>query len=326
MDHSVIDTTARVSVSLITQGNHKFYTCTIDSDVLTKCCFVSTRDEDPIQGFQRLLDARRAEDIAKYIDQGLGTVPSSIILSAQPSAELRDVGRGKTIEFKIHPRAFLILDGQHRVFGFSKAKARLRVPVVIYTGLSRRDETRLFIDINSKQKGVPSELLFDIKKLAEYETSVDERLRQVYDFFHADPKSVLLGLTSPASKQSGKISRATFNLAAKPLLGTFEEREPSDFYQVLNSYLIAFKTGMATLNVDEYFTHNTVFRAIMGFFPSIAARVKDRYAGDYSPDHFSDALSPLFNSIRPSRFTKPGNSIKPLIDDFEASLKTTFRL
>jgi DGQHR domain-containing protein len=253
-------------------------------------------------------------------------VPSSIILSAQPDAELKDVGKGKTIEFKVSPRAFLILDGQHRVYGFSKAKARLRVPVVIYTGLSRRDETRLFIDINSKQKGVPTELLFDIKKLAEYETSVEERLRQVYDFFHADPQSALLGFTSPASKNLGKISRATFNMAAKPLLELFEGKEPREFYEVLNAFLIAFKTGMATIVVEDYFTHNVVFRAIMNFFPSVAARVKDRHEGDYTPDNFSEVLQPFFEIIRPGRFSRPGSSIKMLSDEFESALKTKFRL
>ena len=34
------------------------------------------------------------------------------------------------------PEAFLILDGQHRVYGFSLAKTSLRVPVVIYNNLT----------------------------------------------------------------------------------------------------------------------------------------------------------------------------------------------
>ena len=50
--------TERVSVSIVTQGSHKFYTCTIFSDILAQCCFVSTRSEDPAKGFQRLLDER----------------------------------------------------------------------------------------------------------------------------------------------------------------------------------------------------------------------------------------------------------------------------
>ncbi len=154
----------RYSVSQVTQGRHKFYTCTVPSDVLAVCCFVSTRDEDPKQGFQRTLDKKRALEIAKYIDSGLGTIPSAIILSAQAEAELKIVGSGKTLQFNADPKAFLILDGQHRIYGFSFAESTLRVPVVIYNGLSRRDGSRLFMDINSKQRSVPNELLLDIKK------------------------------------------------------------------------------------------------------------------------------------------------------------------
>src|SRR5207248_1145328 len=149
---------------------HRFYTLTAPSDILAKTCFVSTRYDDPKEGFQRLLDKNRAQQIADYIDEGFGSIPNSIVLSAQPEAELKVIGRGKTIEFKDTPKAFLILDGQHRVYGFALAKTTLRVPVVVYNDLSRKDESRLFIDINTKQRPVPNELLLDIKKLAEYES------------------------------------------------------------------------------------------------------------------------------------------------------------
>jgi DGQHR domain-containing protein len=316
----------RYSVSIITQGQHRFFSCTIPSDVLAKCCFVTTREDDPQQGFQRMLDKKRAQDIANYIDEGLGTIPSSIILSAQREAELVIVGQGKTLQFKAHPKAFLVLDGQHRVYGFSLAKSNLRVPVVIYSGLTRRDETRLFIDINSKQKGVPSELLFDIKKLAEYESSTEERLREVYDLFQFRPESALLGLTSPASKSSGKISRSTFNAAAKPLLDVFEGRSAAEFYEFLNCYLIAFKTGLGEIDAEQFFTQNIVFRAIMTFFPTAAAKVQDRHGSQYSVDNFADSMSPLFETIKPSRFANPGNSIKALAEVFSSALKTKFRL
>jgi len=46
----------RFSVSLVSQGKHRFYTLTMPSDVLANTCFVATRDEDPKKGFQRLLD------------------------------------------------------------------------------------------------------------------------------------------------------------------------------------------------------------------------------------------------------------------------------
>ena len=71
----------RFTASNVIQNKTKFYSLTMPTDVLTKCCFVSSRDEDPIFGFQRTLDERRAQEIADYIDNGLGTVPSAIILS-----------------------------------------------------------------------------------------------------------------------------------------------------------------------------------------------------------------------------------------------------
>ena len=153
-------------------------------------------------------------------------MPTSIILSAQEDSELEIVGKGKTLSFKAHPKAFLVLDGQHRVYGFSLAKTYLRVPVVIYNGLSRADETRLFIDINSKQKGVSNELLLDIKKLAEYESSEEVLLREVYDLFNGDSGSALYGKLSPSKRSQRKISRVTFKHGVSAILKYFASRDP----------------------------------------------------------------------------------------------------
>jgi hypothetical protein len=72
-----------------------------------------------------------------------------------------------------------------------KAKANLRVPVVIYNKLSKTMECRLFIDINTKQRPVPNELLLDIKKLAEVETNEESLQRDVFDKFSTNPDSPL---------------------------------------------------------------------------------------------------------------------------------------
>jgi hypothetical protein len=40
----------RYSVSLVTQGRHRFYTLTVHSDVLARTCFVTTRYDDPKMG------------------------------------------------------------------------------------------------------------------------------------------------------------------------------------------------------------------------------------------------------------------------------------
>lgn len=304
----------RYSVSLVKQGGVQFYTLTMPSEVLARTCKVSTRNEDPAQGFQRELDSKRALEIADYIDSNLGTIPSSVVLSAQPEADLKIVGRGKTLEFNDAKGAFLILDGQHRVYGFSKAKTSLRVPVVVYNGLSRKEETRLFIDINTKQKPVPSQLLLDIKNLADLETDVEQTLRDIFDLFSKNRKSVLKGRMSPSEAARNKINRVTFNQSVKPLLGLFSDREPSEVFDVLNAYLIAMDEETQKKTEEPVLTKPVVFRAYLGFFKPVAQRTFDRFGQVYTPENFAEIVSPVFQNLRANKLTSPGTSPTALRD------------
>jgi DGQHR domain-containing protein len=316
----------RYSISQVTQGNHKFYTCTIPSDVLARCCFVSTRDDDPKMGFQRMLDKRRAVEISMYIDLGFGTIPSSIILSAQLEAGLRIIGKGKTLEFIEHPKAFLILDGQHRVYGFSLSKSTLRVPVVIYNDLSRRDESRLFIDINSKQRGVPNELLLDIKQLAEYEDNDEQIMREVFDLFQESADSAFLNSFSSSSRAKKKITRVTFNSSLKPILQIFRGKSSETIYEIINNYFVAFKAGLSEIGCTDKLLSAIVFRGVMGFFPMAASKLKDRYGSDYSSDNFYEIMEGMFSKLKPSRFKSPGTSYKNIVEYLEMNIKSEFTL
>lgn len=308
------------SCSLISQGNTRFYSLTMPSEVLASTCFVSTRDENPQDGFQRMLDKNRAQEIADYIDSGTGSIPTAIILSAQPDAELQYTSKNKTIEFNSVPNAFLILDGQHRIYGFSLAKTSVRVPVIIYNGLSRKEETRLFVDINTKQRPVPSELVLDIKSLAEYESNIDAFCRAIFDLFNERSDSILLGLMSPAQKKSGKISRVTFNSAIKPIYGVFGDRDAIEIYTFLNAYLKAMCTGLQKKGLNSI-TKPTIFKAIMQFFPQVA-RLTD---GEYTVEKFSEILTPMFAAISTSKISK-ASSIKTITDHFAECLNRGFTL
>ena len=119
---------------------------------------------------------------------------------------------------------------------------------MIYNSLSKRDESRLFIDINTKQRPVPNELLLDIKKLAEYESDAEQLFGEVFDEFQQEPASPLFGMMSPATRTSGKISRVTFNAAMKPLFPIFEDQDGPYVYNVLGAYIRAFMEGCSKLN------------------------------------------------------------------------------
>ena len=315
------------TVSLVTQGDHKFYTTTIPSEVLARTCVAISREENNIDGFQRALDPKRAQDIADYIDNGLGTVPSSIVLSSQDNAELVYDSKRKSISFNDIPQAFLILDGQHRVFGFALAKKTLRVPVVIYDNLNKREESRLFIDINSKQKGVPSELLLDIKKMAEYENDAEATMRTIFDRFKDDPTTVMYLKLSPSKKVQGKITRTVFNSAIGPLVKFFRSKSEDEIYDILNAYYqAAFDSIFNAKNIGDEFFQPTVFKATSGFFPSVARRAKDRFGGIYSYDHFVEVLSPVSDKFRPEKIKEAKNAYKPLVKHLEECLDSDFHL
>ncbi len=316
----------RYSVSLVKQGQRQFYTLTMPSEVLARTCTVTTRKEDKLQGFQRSLDEKRAQEIADYIDNELGTIPNSIVLSAQEEADLKIVGRGKTLEFNDTPSAFLVLDGQHRVFGFSKAKTSLRVPVVIYNGLSRTEEVRLFIDINTKQKPVPPQLLLDIKKLAETESQTEEVLRAVFDYFDVEDDSVLLGFTSPSEAARNKITRVTFNQAVKPLLSLFPGKENYEIYKILNAYLSAAAAEISKKSTSPLLMKPVVFRAFIGFFRPVAQRVVDRYGSNYSAKNFQSIIEPVFSNMQIKRIEKPGTSWSTLSKYLESRLVSKLTL
>ncbi|MES2293262.1 MAG: DGQHR domain-containing protein [Pseudomonadota bacterium] len=316
----------RYSVSLIAQGKHQFYTLTMPSNVLSRTCAVSTREEDPQEGFQRTLDKKRAKEIAHYIDEEFGTIPNAIVLSAQPAAGFQVVSGGKTVEFTDAKGAFLILDGQHRVYGFSLTKKVLRVPVVIYNKLSRQDETRLFIDINTKQRPVPNALLLDIKNLADIENESEAVLREIFDLFDTKPSSSLKNLLSRSQSAQGKINRVTFNAALKPLLAQFADRSPDAIYKILDAYLGAITTKLSEKFSEPLLSKPIVLRALMGLFPAVATRVKDKFDGNYSKENFEELLNPIFSHFPKARLSKPGYSWVDLRDYLEKRMveKTTF--
>jgi DGQHR domain-containing protein len=314
----------RFSTSLVTQGSHRFFTLTMPSDVLAGCCFATSREEDPIAGFQRVLDEKRAQEIADYMDLGFGTIPNSIVLSAQAGADFKVIGRGKTIEFKFDPHSFLIIDGQHRVFGFSKAKTKLRVPVVIYNGLTKQQESRLFMDVNTKQRPVPNELLLDIKRLADAESNEEALLRELFDAFDQDTDSPLIGLMSPAVKATGKLSRVTFNAAVRPVLSSFADAASSVIYPALKSYLKAFYRGLVAADAREAIVSPIVFRAILDIFPDVAQRVVDRAGTGFKESDFDGVLRTLFDRVKPARFKAPQRSHKDFSSEMQKALRAGF--
>lgn len=254
----------------VTQNDKEFFITSLKSSVLRELAFVLKRDEDPIKGFQRLLNENRAKDIAKYMDEKKGVIPSPLILSAQPNSEMKFDEKNSKITFSNNKNSFLVLDGQHRLFGMYLSKNDYEIPVTIFNNLKTSDEVNLFIDINTNQKGVPTTLLIDIKNMTGKEEKKEEKQRILFDSLNND--SVLRGLMSPTKSQLGRISRTTFNLSTDRLFetGYFSNENVDVTFKAVKNYLQAVELVLVSTNSEKAkLTKSMIFRAVFEIFNDV---------------------------------------------------------
>lgn len=259
-----------------TQNGKTFYLAIFPKEILKNITFVSRREKNQLDGFQRNLNEARAKDIAKYFDEKNGVIPSPLILSAQENANLR-YSNG-TISFKNVPSSFMVLDGQHRLYGLLKTERDYSFPVAIFNELTTEDEVNLFIDINTNQKGVPATLLLDIRKLTGKENSLEAKQRYLFDELNKD--SVMAGMFSPFKSQVGKITRVAFNKATKDFIenSILSKMDDQKILRALKNYLEASdcilndtKSQRARLN------NSMIFRSMLAVANDVIEQSIDQY-------------------------------------------------
>jgi len=154
-----------------------FYSFNVDPYDLLKMGFILHRTEssvDSSEAYQRLINRKRITDIGKYIDDG-GYFPNSLIVNIETKNSNLQFDLAGNIAHDSETaigilhlpqtyRSLFIIDGQHRLYGYSKAKSKSHhtVPVVAFHNLPQEDQASIFVDINHKQKSVPTNLLRSI--------------------------------------------------------------------------------------------------------------------------------------------------------------------
>lgn len=287
------------------QNGQKFYVVTIPKEDVFPFCYVAGRDEDPKDGFQRTLDYNRARDIARYLDDSIGSIPTNVVLSAQPDADVEYNSKSKLIKFKRLSKAFLVLDGQHRLYGYGLTTKKHRVPVSIYVGLSKKEEVSLFIDINTTQRGVPAALLLDIKHLAERETIAETELRNLFDYLASEPDSPLHGLLSPSQSARGKIARPTFNRAVDPALKSqvMDQLPSTKRFLLFKNYI---KAVEGCLSEPRLLALSVYFEAFCEIFDEVLRLARERHL-NYKPESLTKILAPV-KTIDLSRISSGGKT------------------
>lgn len=301
------------------QNNKTFYITTISSKVLEKVCFISRREDNLVNGFQRSLSEPRAKSIANYMDNEKGCLPATLILSAQLTSKMIYDENKYELSFEIKNNSFMVLDGQHRLYGLLLAKNDYEIPVAIFEKLTIKDEVNLFIDINTNQKGVPTALLLDIKELTGKETTFEEKQRKLFDLINSD--SPLAGLLSPNKSKTGFIARNVFNEATKDFLenGYFADKDVDFIHKGMKNYLEALELVFAkTKSKKAKLTTANIFKACFSIFNDSIDKTFEKY-GDLKVEHLQDILLPVAN-INYDDIGTNKDALKKLIAKMKAQL------
>jgi DGQHR domain-containing protein len=158
------------------------YVFSVNAHDLLSRSFVSHRElhspEEGLIGFQRMFQRKKLREIAEYIKTS-NVFPTPIIVAFHKSRaaifeplpmkertteSLRHEIQFGHIRLPKEPNAIQIIDGQHRLYGYTRFQRDDRhiVQVLAYTAAEGQSLATMFVDINSKQTKVPSSLLWEL--------------------------------------------------------------------------------------------------------------------------------------------------------------------
>lgn len=154
-------------------GNLTYYSFLIEPERLLKIGYVLHRNKanhDQMPTYQRLIKKDRLKAIREYVNNG-GFFPNSLIISIdskdgklrfeKAQQDLQGVhSRVGTLFLPKEYQSAYIIDGQHRLYGYSGSKFANKdtLPVIAFVNLDKDKQVKMFMDINENQKPVSKTL------------------------------------------------------------------------------------------------------------------------------------------------------------------------
>ena len=156
-------------------GGKRCFSFITTPETLLKVAFVNHRalnDPAGIPTYQRLIQRGRLRKIGTFIKSG-GYFPTNILVNFKTSARFDSVAKDTLsgvhygyLYFPDKYKSVWIIDGQHRLYGFSGLQEKLlqqNILVLAFDNISPEEEANLFVTINHEQKSVPRNLLDDLE-------------------------------------------------------------------------------------------------------------------------------------------------------------------
>ncbi|MEB5927119.1 DGQHR domain-containing protein [Enterococcus faecalis] len=180
-------------------GGYKYYSFSIEPEKLLKIGYVLHRNNANNQmmpTYQRVIKKSRLESIQSFVDEG-GFFPNSLIINIDKQGLLFDrsssqvddsISKLGILHLPNIYRSAYIIDGQHRLYGYANSEYATSntVPVVAFVDLDKKEQVKLFMDINENQKAVSknlrttlqADLLWESDNVAERQLALKCRIAQ----------------------------------------------------------------------------------------------------------------------------------------------------
>jgi len=231
-------------------GGETYYSFVTTPRNLLKIAFVNHQalnHPDGRPAYQRMVRSSRIKEIGKFIEEG-GYFPTNILVNFTEPVGWEFMSNKENsdpnIKFGwIHLpnkyRSAWIIDGQHRLFGFSHLEGNLldqSLFVLAFEKMDTRKEADLFITINHKQKSVPKSLLVSLLseiRMGDHDPKValQALASAIVKSINADPTSPFFRRFTipdvpPEENQNLTISEVVNGLTRSGLLGKIVNKQP----------------------------------------------------------------------------------------------------
>lgn len=288
-------TSLKIKATLAKQGSWSLFSFVLDSKTLDEIAFVSRREDDTLEGYQRNLSRQRAADIARYLDKEGGCIPNSIVLNLEPGAKYN--AKTQTLVIPNRTRSAWVIDGQHRMFGLKQSNKTYDIAVTAFLGLDVENQAKQFKVINSKQKGVPTSLLYDLLDLTKDGTFVQQRGHELAARLNREPESPFYGQIDMTGGGDGFITQTRVVTSLESLIsdrGALYQYSEEEQYGILRNYFTAVKSLLSVEwgNKKSVLTKALGFTALLIILPQVLTLTIQRHH-DFRTESVRDILSPV---------------------------------
>ena len=268
----------------------QMYQFFIEPKKLLSRTFVARREVPREDYYQRMVQTDRLRKIAYYVTKERGVFPNNIVVAFDDEPNYTSIPEARErlpdswpewldygiLRFPQSFRACWIVDGQHRLLSFTKVQETdLKLPVVALGRIPPEEQAKYFLDINSKQKPVPPDLVWDlqgtlrpdqeegiISRLAKKLNELEAFKGRIYIPSHGmkSPRQLRLSGICNTIKRRRLVKGKTENMTQKqdnPLYDRDSERLIAKTARALNDYFLFLIRRIPEPLGSEFLMQNT---------------------------------------------------------------------